>query len=97
MIVNFNGSSKDKEAIVQRFKEFLEMCDKEDEEIKFSVSLGQANSDKFRLSNAINGLEEFSDNHMELLEGNDMYWNLGETLEELEHLNFIIDERDIDE
>lgn len=97
MIVSANGATKEKERIVQRIEEFLDMIEESDELIRFSVSFGQAEEDKFRVSNAINGIGELTDNEDELLEEHGMSRETWETKENLEMLSFSLDEREDDE
>lgn len=93
MIVHAKGASDEAESIEEKVSRFLDMMDEDDEEIKFIVGLGQSSEAKFRVSSAINTLEELRDNHEDLLEEHDCHWELGDALEMLENLSWALDER----
>lgn len=97
MIVQVAGSSEDKEAVMEKLEKFVEMVDKrEDEEIKFRLSVGEADKDKFDVTNAVSALEALEENHYQLLEENDMDWKFNDNLENLENLEWIIDEDEVE-
>ena len=94
MIIQANGSTeKGVQEIVDRLEEFVEMVYDENQELKFSLQVGVTEKDKFRVSNAVNALQNLEEDQYELLEEHNLVYDFNNFLDELENLSWKLDEK----